>query len=376
VGPLTGVKVVEFEGIGPVPLAAMLLADLGADIIRVERGGHQDSWPVLDRGRPSLVLDLKSPEGAAFGRRLVDAADILLEGHRPGVMERLGLGPDACRAQHPELVYARTTGWGQDGPWAPRAGHDINYLALAGALHQFRRAGERPVPPMNLVADYGGGALYLVLGVLAALLHARATGEGQVLDVAMVDGVASLLAPLCSLVASGRWDGPPGTNFLDTGAPFYDVYETKDGQFVAVGALEPQFYSRLLDGMGLAADDLPAQYDEESWPAMKERFAATFRARTRDEWSEIFDGTDACVAPVLSVDEAARHPHLAARGTYVERHGILQPGVAPRFGATTADVAEAPDASGADAAPALHAWGFDDRDLAQLAAMSAITPGV
>jgi alpha-methylacyl-CoA racemase len=304
--------------------------------------------------------------------RLTTSADVVVEGFRPGVMERLGLGPDVCLAEKPALVYARMTGWGQSGPMAQQAGHDINYIALAGALHHIRRRDQAPVPPLNLVGDFGGGALYLVVGILAALLHARHTGEGQVIDAAMVDGVASLLAPLCGFVASGLWSEAPGGNFLDTGAPYYDVYETADGQYISVGAIEPEFYAQLLGGLELAADDLPPQDDQASWPAMKERFAAIFRQRTRAEWATRFAGTDACVVPVLSPAEAATHPQLASRQTYLERDGILQPAPAPRFSETPSALGSRPSRTGADTDQALARWGFSPAELAELQAAGAL----
>ena len=365
-GPLAGVRVVELAGIGPSPFAAMLLADLGADVIRIERPG-EPSLPVplapehdlLRRGRPSVLLDLKHPDGLATARALVDRADVLVEGYRPGVAERLGLGPDECLERNPRLVYGRMTGWGQDGPLAQAAGHDIGYVAITGALHAIGRAGGPPQVPVNLVGDFGGGALYLVVGVLAALLEARTSGRGQVVDAAIVDGTAHLSSLVVGLVSAGLWSDRRGTNLLDTGAPFYDVYETSDGGWMAVGPLEPVFYAellRLLDLTGAAPDRL----DPRQWPALRAVLADTFRTRTRDEWAAVFEGTDACVEPVLSYAEAPGHPHLAARGTYVERHGVVQPAPAPRFSRTPAVLGTPPSSPGADTRTALAAWGIDD----------------
>jgi alpha-methylacyl-CoA racemase len=335
-GPLGGLRVLEFDGLGPVPFSAMMLADLGADVVRITRPGAADvsAYEIYHRGRPAVALDLKDTSVTVAVRELTRETDVLIEGFRPGVMERLGLGPEELLAVNPALVYGRMTGWGQDGPWAGEVGHDINYLAVSGALDSFRRRGERPVAPINLLGDFGGGALYLIAGMLAALHHARATGTGQVVDAAMVDGVASLMASVCGRIAGGTWDPEPGVNLLDTGAPFYEVYATSDGRHVAVGAIEPRFYAALLSGLGFDATGLPDQFDRRSWPAMKERFAGRFAQRAQREWIDVFTGTDACVTPVLSLAEAQRHPHLSARGTYLEHEGITQPAPAPRFTAT------------------------------------------
>lgn len=365
-GPLAGVRVVELAGIGPAPFAAMLLADLGADVIRIDRPGEA-SLPVplapehdlLRRGRPSVLLDLKHPDGLATARALVDRADVLVEGYRPGVAERLGLGPGECLERNPRLVYGRMTGWGQDGPLAQAAGHDIGYVAITGALHAIGRAGGPPQVPVNLVGDFGGGALYLVVGVLAALLEARTSGCGQIVDAAIVDGTAHLSSLVVGLVSAGLWSEHRGTNLLDTGAPFYDVYETSDGGWMAVGPLEPAFYDellRLLDVTGAAPDRL----DPRQWPALRGLLADTFRTRTRDEWASVFEGTDACVEPVLSYAEAPGHAHLAARGTYVEHHGTVQPAPAPRFSRTPAVLGTPPSTPGADTRTALASWGIDE----------------
>lgn len=361
-GPLRGVRFVEFAGIGPVPFAGMVLADLGATGIRISppEPGLFDGDPArtpTNRGRPTLPLDLKKPRSRDLVLRLVGVADLLLEGYRPGVMERLGLGPDACLAANPKLVYGRMTGWGQHGPLAGTAGHDIAYLAVAGALRHFARPGQPPTPPLNLVGDYGGGSMLLVSGLLAGLVSAGRTGAGQVVDAAMVDGVALLMALFHGLRAQGLWSDEVGTNLLDTGAPFYDVYATADG-YVAVGALEPPFYAALLRGLGLAGADLPDQYDRQGWPRLRAALAAAFATRTRDEWAAVFDGTDACVAPVLSMAEAPAHPHLAARGTFVSVDGVVQPAPAPRFSVTPAVTAPA-----ADLTAVLAEWGVSAEDL-------------
>ena len=345
-GPLAGVRVVELAGIGPGPFAAMMLADAGADVVRVERtaevrphpdGPHPD---VVLRGRRSLAADLKHPDGRQVVLDLVAGSDVLLEGFRPGVTERLGLGPADCHAVNPALVYGRMTGWGQDGPLATVAGHDIGYIAVTGALNGSRRAGGRPVPPMNLLGDMGGGAMMLAFGVVSALLSAARTGQGQVVDAAIVDGTAALANFVLGRRNAGGWPAPPGHNLLDTGAPFYEVYTCADGREIAVGALEPKFYAELLrlsgmDGVGGLAPD--RRLDPAGWPAAKQRWAALFATRTRDEWAAIFEGSDACVAPVLSPTEAPEHPHNQARDTFVEVGGLTQPAPAPRFGRTPAE---------------------------------------
>jgi alpha-methylacyl-CoA racemase len=358
------VRVVEIAGIGPGPHAAMLLADLGADVIRVERpGGAGSAGPretdLLTRGRPSVALDLKQPEGVQTVLRLVERADLLIEGMRPGAMERLGLGPDDCRERNPRLVYGRMTGWGQDGPLASSAGHDLNYLAVAGVLHGLGQTPDRPQFPANLVGDFGGGSLYLVVGLLAALLEARGSGQGQVVDAAIVDGAAHLNAMFLSMLASGVASERRGTNLLDGGMPFYDLYETADGRHMAVGALEPQFYAALLDGLGLAGE-APDRYDPDQHPALRALLADRFGSRSQAEWAEVFAGTDACCFPVLTAAEAADHPHLAARGTYLREDGVLQPAPAPRFSRTAATLTSGPSAPGADTVAALTAWGVDD----------------
>lgn len=338
-GPLAGLRVVELAGIGPGPHAAMILADLGADVVRIDRPGglRLDDGVTPDptlRGRRFVAANLKEEAGREAVLRLVEKADVLLEGYRPGVTERLGVGPADCHARNPRLVYARMTGWGQDGPLASRAGHDINYISLTGALHAIGRAGERPVPPLNLVGDFGGGSMLLVIGVLAALWEAQRSGQGQVVDAAMVDGVSLLAQMFWGMLANGRWRDEPDANLLDGHAPFYDTYTCADGRHVAVGCLEPQFYAAFLDGLGIDAAELPAQYDQAGWPELRKRFATAFETRTRDEWAAVFDGTDACVTPVLAFGEVTSHPHMAARHTIVERDGVAQAAPAPRFSRT------------------------------------------
>ena len=364
-GPLKGVRVVEIAGIGPGPHAATLLADLGADVIRVERPGGSLSpgtreTDLLTRGRPSVALDLKRPEAVETVLALVENADVLLEGMRPGATERLGLGPDECLARNPRLVYGRMTGWGQDGPLAKAAGHDMNYISIAGALHGLGQDADRPHFPTNLLGDFGGGSTYLVIGVLAALLEARASGQGQVVDAAIVDGTAHVSAMFAGMLASGFAHERRAANLLDGGAPYYDVYETADGRHMSVGALEPQFYAVLVDLLDLT--DLPSRDDLAQWPAIKDAFTRRFKERTQAEWTEVFDGTDACVAPVLPLTEAAEHPHLKARRTYVDRDGVLQPAPAPRFSRTEATLTTGPSAPGGQTREALTAWGVADVD--------------
>jgi len=359
-GPLSGMKVIELAGIGPSPYACMLLADLGADVIRLERGNpdapSDPYWDLLNRSRPSVAVNLKNDAGRKLVLELCEQADVVIEGFRPGVAERLGVGPEDVWAKNPKIVYGRMTGWGQEGPMAQRAGHDINYIALSGALWSVGREGERPLPPLNLVGDFGGGGMLLAMGVLAGVVHARRTGEGQVVDAAMVDGAASLMAMTYSFLDAGLWQEERGTNLLDTGAHFYEVYETSDGKYVAVGAIEPQFYTELLKGLGLNADDLPRQMDRTQWPALKQKFATLFLSKTREQWTDIFEGVDACVTPVLSPREAAEHPHNVARNTF-SRDGVLQPNPAPRFSLTPGSISSSPQPPGAGTAAGLSAWG-------------------
>ncbi|MHB1854398.1 MAG: CaiB/BaiF CoA transferase family protein, partial [Acidimicrobiales bacterium] len=338
-GPLAGVRVLEVAGIGPGPFAAMMLSDMGAEVIRVDRaqsvrGGDPSHPPadIMNRGRRSIGLDLKHPDGVETLLRLVESADALIEGFRPGVAERLGIGPEECLERNPALVYGRMTGWGQEGPYAPMAGHDINYIALSGTLHSIGRAGGPPVPPLNLVGDFGGGGMLLAFGVACALVEAANSGQGQVVDAAMVDGAAVLATFIHGLTSMGLWQEERGTNLLDTGAHFYDVYETADGRYVSIGSIEPQFYAELLRLTGLDSDpEMAGQMDRSRWPVLKDRLAGVFKTKTRDEWCELMEGTDVCFAPVLAPSEAPDHPHNVARGTFVEVAGIRQPGPAPRF---------------------------------------------
>ncbi|WP_097956972.1 CaiB/BaiF CoA transferase family protein [Streptomyces sp. wa1002] len=359
-GPLTGVRVVELAGIGPGPFAAMLLADLGADVVRVDRPGGaglgiDPASDLTNRNKRSVLLDLKSDEGPARVLDLVERADILIEGYRPGVAERLGVGPEACLARNPTLVYGRMTGWGQDGPLAERAGHDIAYLALTGTLSMIGKPDEPPVVPANLVGDYAGGSLYLVVGVLAALQHARAHGEGQVVDAAIVDGAAHLATMIHGMLAAGSWQDRRGTNLLDGGCPFYGTYATSDGGHMAVGPLEGQFYAEFIGLLGIA-DAFPDRWDLARWDELRAAVTERFLTRTRAEWTEVFDGTDACVAPVLSLTEAPHHPHLAARSTFVEHSGLTQPAPAPRFSATPVSVRGGPARPGGDTAAVAADW--------------------
>jgi alpha-methylacyl-CoA racemase len=372
-GPLTGLRILEFEAIGPGPFAGMMLADMGADVILVDR--PLDTGPgvkrdrridVMLRGRRSLTLDLKREGGAEAALRLIEKADALIEGFRPGVMERLGLGPAVAQARNPRLVYGRMTGWGQDGPLAARAGHDINYIALAGVLNAIGRAGEAPVPPLNLVGDFGGGGMLLAFGLACGLIEARTSGRGQVVDAAMIDGAALLATMFAGFLASGQWSETRGANWLDSGAPWYDTYPTSDGKYVAIGAIEPQFFAELLLRLGLDAKALPTQHDRAGWPALRLLFAERFAARTRDQWCAAFDGSDACFAPVLSFSESRRHPHVAQRAGSIELGGIAQPAPAPRFDRTPGRADRPPPERGAGGGEALRDWGFDDAAIESL----------
>jgi alpha-methylacyl-CoA racemase len=361
-GPLTGIRVLELGGIGPGPHAAMVLADLGADVVRVDRpsGGlaivppGQRDWQL--RNRRLVSADLKSEDGRATVWSLLERADVLIEGFRPGVAERLGIGPDEVHARNPRLVYARMTGWGQDGPLAARAGHDINYIGLTGGLNAFRVAGSRPVPPLNMFGDFGGGSMFLVVGVLAALLERWGSGRGQVVDANIQDGTSALLQVIWGMRAVGGWNDEPASNVIDTGRPFYDTYKCADGGYVAVGALEPQFYAALLDGLGLSGEDLPVQADEAGWPVLRERFAEVFAGRTRDEWAAQFADVDACVTPVLSFAEVPAHPHHVARGTIIELEGVPQAAPAPRFSRTLPDVPTPPAVAATPLDALLRDW--------------------
>lgn len=359
-GPLSGVKVIEFAGIGPGPFCCMLLSDMGADVVRVDRKGGRGGakFDVTARGRRSIALDLKDPVDIATALALIEKADVLIEGFRPGVMERLGLGPDEALARNPRIIYGRMTGWGQAGPLAQAAGHDLNYIALSGALYAMGRKDAPPPPPLNLVGDYGGGALYLAMGVCAALFEAARSGKGQVIDAAITDGTASLMSVMYGLRAAGIWSDDRDANLLDGGAPFYDVYETADGQFVTLGSLEPQFYALLLEKAGLAGDALfAAQMDRSQWPAMSAKVAEMIRSKTREQWSTLLEGTDVCFAPVLSMAEAPAHAHNAARETFIEVDGVIQPGPAPKFSRTPGAVQGPPARPGANSAEILKDWG-------------------
>jgi alpha-methylacyl-CoA racemase len=352
-GPLTGLRVVEFAGLGPGPFACMMLADMGAEVVTLDRlGADKNRQSATGRGRRIVELDLKDAAARCRTLDLLEHADVLIEGFRPGVMERLGLGPDAVHARNPRLVYGRMTGWGQEGPLAQAAGHDINYISVTGALAAIGPA-ERPVPPLNLVGDFGGGALYLVVGLLAALLEAKKSGKGQVVDAAMCDGAASLMTMFFDFAAAGRWGGERESNFLDGGAHFYGVYECACGRFISIGSIEPQFYALLRQHAGLPDQAFDAQMDREAWPSLKAKLAATFKSKTRDEWCNIMEGTDICFAPVLTIAEAPLHPHMAARKTFVERHGVTQPAPAPRFSRTPSAIRET---TTSDIVDIINAW--------------------
>jgi alpha-methylacyl-CoA racemase len=374
-GPLAGYRIIEMAGIGPAPFAAMLLADMGAEVIRVDRREAADlglpsqrepRFDVLLRGRRSIAVDVKADAGRAVVKRLAANADALIEGFRPGVMERLSLGPAELLALNPKLVFGRMTGFGQDGPLANAAGHDINYIALAGALHAIGRQGEAPVPPLNLVGDFGGGGMFLAFGVVCALLEAQRSGKGQVVDAAMVDGSATLMALMFGLHAQGTWKDERGVNVLDTGAPWYDTYRTKDGKWLAVGAIEKRFYEAFIERLGLSLADLPRQHDRAGWPELRRRFAEAIAGKTRDKWESIFAGSDACVAPVLALGEVAQHAHNAARATFVQRDGVLQPAPAPRFSRTAPEMGAAPRQPGADTGAVLADFGFSEAEIAAL----------
>ncbi len=381
-GPLENIRIVELAGIGPGPMCAMLLSDMGAEVIRITRispSGLGIPMPtrfdLLARGRLQVPVDLGRAQGVELVLKLVAQADGLIEGFRPGVAERMGLGPEVCLERNPRLVYGRMTGWGQQGPLAHAAGHDINYIALSGALHCFGRRGEAPLPPLNLVGDFGGGALYLAFGIVCGILNARLSGLGQVVDAAMVDGAASLMTMFYGLKAMGVWSQQRGENLLDTGAHFYEVYETSDGKFVAVGALEPKFYKELLQRLGLQAEELPEQFDQRHWAEMKERLKALFKSKTRQQWCHILEGTDSCFAPVLSMEEAPLHPHNAARGTFLELDGILQPGPAPRFSRTPPEIRRPPTPPSPETTrEALLHWGIEKREIERLQQSGVLGP--
>ena len=373
-GPLAGVKVVEIAGIGPGPFCAMMLADMGAEVIRVDRKGARGGgkFDILQRGRKSIAVDLKKPEGVETVLKLIEKADALIEGFRPGVMERLGLGPDVALKRNPKIIFGRMTGWGQEGPMAHAAGHDLNYIALTGMLHSMGRADQPPTPPLNLVGDFGGGGMMLAFGVVCAILEAKNSGKGQVVDAAMTDGASVLGAMMFGFHASGMWTNDRYANMLDGGAHFYDCYECADGKYVSIGSIEPQFYALLLEKTGINDPEFEHQHDKSKWPALKEKVATVLKTKTRDEWSEIMEGTDVCFAPVLNLEEAVKHPHNVARKTFVEIEGVPQPAPAPRFSRTEATIQRPPAQAGQHTDEALKEWGLSDADLEDLRSAEAI----
>ncbi len=379
-GPLAGMKIIELAGIGPVPFCSTLLSDMGAQVIRVDRtapsglgiSGKNPAFDVLGRGRKSISVNLKNADGVEAVLRLVEQADALVEGFRPGVAERLGLGPDVCLSRNKKLVYGRMTGWGQDGPISHAAGHDINYIALSGVLYACGTKDSGPVPPLNLTGDFGGGAMFLAFGLMAALWEAQRSGKGQVVDTSMLEGSAYLMLPIYGMHGSGYWTDERGANILDTGAPFYSTYETKDGKHISVGSIEPKFYKELLEKSGMDTMNLPAQMDRENWPAMKETYAKVFKQKTRDEWSEIMEGSDICFAPVLSMSEAPSHPQNVARDSFIDVLGVTQPGPAPKFSRTKAAIQGPPPSLGQDTEEGLAEWGFSREEIATLVASGAV----
>jgi alpha-methylacyl-CoA racemase len=379
-GPLSGLKIIEVGAIGPVPFCGMLLADMGADVLRIDRtadsglgiGQRESRFDVLGRGRRSISVDLKNPKGVEAVLRLAEQADALMEGFRPGVAERLGIGPEECRARNEKLVYGRMTGWGQDGPISHAAGHDINYISLSGVLHSIGTRDSGPVPPLNLTGDFGGGAMFLAFGLLAAIFEAQKSGQGQVVDASMVEGSAYLLTPIFGMYAAGNWTDTRGENILDTGAHFYGVYETKDGKHVSIGSIEAKFYAELLQKTGLEGEDLPAQFDKANWPAMNERLAAVFKQRTQAEWCDVMEGSDVCFAPVLSMGEAPGHPQNVARESFVDVAGVVQPAPAPKFSRTRPQVKGAPPSLGEHTVSGLADWGFSEAEISSLQEEGAI----
>ena len=372
-GPLTGLKIVEFAGIGPGPFCGMLLSDLGADVVRIDRKGGRGGSPsdVTSRGRRSVALDLKLPEAVEACLKLMDAADGIIEGFRPGVMERLGLGPDVVLKRNPKLVYGRMTGWGQTGPWSMAAGHDMNYIAITGALHAIG-TDDKPVPPLNLVGDFGGGALYLAFGLMAGIIQARETGKGQVVDCAMSDGAASLMAMFYGMKGAGIWKETRRSNMLDGGAHFYDTYQCSDGKWVSIGSIEPQFYALLLEKTGITDPQFQRQIDRDLWPELRAKLAAVIATKAQAEWTAIMGGTDVCFAPILDLDEAPKHPHNVARQTFVEVGGVTQPAPAPRFSVTPPAIQGPPPAIGAHNREALADWGFSSAEIDALSASGAL----
>jgi alpha-methylacyl-CoA racemase len=374
-GPLKGLRVVEMAGIGPVPFCAMLLADMGAEVIRIDRKargdlgldlGEDPRFDVLRRGRKSIVLDLKNMEGVATAKRLIAKADVVIEGFRPGTMERLGLGPDEFSRSNPRLVYGRMTGFGQEGPEAARAGHDINYIALAGVLSTIGRKGTAPVPPLNLIGDFGGGAMFLAFGIVAALFECSHSGKGQVVDATMVDGAAYLSTPIHGMKALGMWQEELGTNILDSGAPWYDTYATSDGKFIAIGSVEQRFFQELLARMAIDPATMPGQFDRARWPEMRERFTDVFKSKSREQWCEVMQGADACFAPVLTLSEAPLHPHNRTRNTFIDIEGVIQPAPAPRFSRSQTTIPHGPPVIGANADEILDGWGFEPHEISAL----------
>jgi alpha-methylacyl-CoA racemase len=372
-GPLSGLKVLEFAGIGPGPFCGMLLSDLGADVVRIDRkgSGRAAPWDITARGRRSVALDLKQPAAVETCLKLMETADAAFEGFRPGVMERLGLGPEVALKRNPKLVYGRMTGWGQTGPYAKAAGHDMNYIAITGALHAIGTT-DKPVPPLNLVGDFGGGALYLAFGLLAGVIQARATGQGQVIDCAMSDGAASLMAMFYGFKAAGMWKDERRANLLDGGAHFYDTYQCADGKWVSIGSIEPQFYALLLEKTGIDDPQFKGQMNRDEWPQLREKLAAVIATKTQAEWCELMDATDVCFAPVLTLEEAPKHAHNTARQTFVELGGVTQPAPAPRFSATPGEIQGPPPAIGAHNDAALADWGFAAADIATLKEQGAL----
>lgn len=376
-GPLKGMKVVEFGGIGPGPLCAQMLADMGADVIRIDRKadmgrGVEPKYNILHRSRRSIALDLKKPEGVEAALRLIEQSEALIEGFRPGVMERIGLGPDVCLERNPRIVYGRMTGWGQEGPISHSAGHDINYISLAGVLHLIGRPGQKPTPPLNLIGDFGGGGMLLAYGIMCGVYETRNSGRGQVVDAAMIDGAAILSGIFFGLWAAGQWSLERGTNRLDGGAHFYDAYETADGKWISVGSIEPKFYAELLERTGIDDPDFKNQMDRSKWPKFKAKIEAVFKTKTREEWCEIMEGTDVCFAPVLNFEEAINHPHNASRKTFVEVEGVFQPAPAPRFDRTAPEIQRVAAEPGEHTKEALSDWGFGPEEIDALEAAGAI----
>ncbi|MGB1400513.1 MAG: CaiB/BaiF CoA transferase family protein [Pseudohongiellaceae bacterium] len=374
-GPLTGIRVVEMAGIGPGPFTAMMLSDLGAEVIRVDRLSHKGTGHranVLNRGRKSIAVDLKNPRGVETTLRLIEQADVVLEGFRPGVMERLGLGPEECLSVNPRLIFGRMTGWGQTGPLSQTAGHDINYISIAGALGAMGYADRPPAPPLNLVGDFGGGAMYLLTGILAALVERATSGQGQIIDAAMTDGTASLLSPFFGLMAMNMWTTDRFSNRLDGGAFYYGSYECSDGKYISIGSLEPQFYALLLEKAEITDPEFQEQLDEAAWPAKREKLNQLFKTRTRQQWCDIMEGTDACFAPVLNLKEAPAHPHNIGRKTFVELDGVVQPAPAPRFSRTQGEIQGPAAMAGEHTREVLSAWNFSDQEIGELQATGAI----